>query len=273
MQDLRGLPGGSSLAQLLETWRGVRNRGHLPPSTARQIAAWARAHHQRTGELPNATSGSVVDSNGENWGSLQNLLRLGGSGLPGSSSLSQLLTKPWGHRAPYAVEQKLAQPVPPATRRSVSIPREQLVPVVRAEVGSEVPVSVYNYRIFVPVAQLIFESATAFRQVVIATDEDILTLRSLFIKDFGGVTILKQTPSPLHGAGARDPRQPETTQEQNAHVAFEVLASATHQSDVYFSALRRELQEALGEGVILIQRTEVTLIGSLIRLQPPSPAS
>ena len=47
-----------------------------------------------------------------------------------------------------------------------------------------------------------------------------------------------------------------------AHVAFEVLASATHHSDVYFSALRHELQEALGEGVILIQRTEVTLIGS-----------
>jgi hypothetical protein len=175
--------------------------------------------------------------------------------------------------APYAVEQKLARPVPPANRRSVSIRREQLVPVVRAEVGAEAPVSVYNYRIFVPVAQLIFESATAFRQVVVATDEEIVALRNLFIKDFGGVTMLRQTPSPLQGAGARDPRQPETTQEQNAHVAFEVLASATHHSDVYFSALRRELQEALGEGVILIQRVEVTLIGSLVPAQPPGPAS
>jgi hypothetical protein len=166
--------------------------------------------------------------------------------------------------APYAVEQKLARPVPAATRRSISIAREQLVPVVQAEVGAEVPVLVYNYRIFVPVAQVVFESATAFRQVAVATEEDINTLRNLFIKDFGGVTMLKQTPSPLSGVGARDPRQPETTQEQNVHMAFEVLASATHQSDVYFSALRRELQEALGEGVILVQRTEVTLIGSLI---------
>jgi len=61
--------------------------------------------------------------------------------------------------------------------------------------------------------------------------------------------------------------------EQNEHVAFEVLASATHQSDVYFSALRRELQEALGEGVILVQRLEVTLIGSLLPALPPNPGS
>src|SRR5262249_664335 len=136
-----------------------------------------------------------------------------------------------------------------------------------------VPVSVYNYRIFVPAAQVIRESPTAFRQVTVATDEDIEALRNLLIQDFGGVTMLKQSPSPLRGAGARDPRQPSSTLEQNEHVAFEVLASATHQSDVYFSALRRELQDALGEGVILIQRTEVTLIGSQVPAMPGSPAS
>lgn len=115
---------------------------------------------------------------------------------------------------------------------------------------------------------MIWESATAFHQIVVATKEDIETLRDLFIQDFGGVTMLKQSPSPLQGAGARDPRRPATTLEQNEHVAFEVLASASHQADVYFSALRLELQEALGEGVILIQRTEVTLIGSLVPARP-----
>lgn len=169
---------------------------------------------------------------------------------------------------PYATEQKLARPVPPATKKSVSISREQLIPVVQAEVGAEVPIAAYNYRIFVPVTQVIWESPTAFRQLVVATKEDIETLRNLLIRDFGGVTMLQQTPSPLQGAGARDPHRAAATLEQNEHVAFEVLASATHQSDVYFSALRRELEDALGEGVILILRVETTLIGSRVPARP-----
>src|SRR5947208_1389090 len=89
-------------------------------------------------------------------------------------------------------EHKLARPVRPGTKRSVSVGRGQLVPVVQAEVGAEVPIEAYLYRLFVPVA--------------------------------------------------------------------------------YFSALRRELQEALGEGVILVQRSAATLIGSLVPAQPtPSP--
>jgi hypothetical protein len=150
----------------------------------------------------------------------------------------------------------------------VSISREQLVPVVQAEVGADVPVAVYHYRIFVPIAQVLWESPTAYRRITVATDEDIEALRDLLIRDFGGVTTFKQSPSPLQGSGARDPRRPASTLEQNEHVAFEVLASATHQSDLYFSALRRELQEALGEGVILIQRLEAILIGSLVPARP-----
>jgi hypothetical protein len=166
--------------------------------------------------------------------------------------------------APYAAEQKLARPLQSGARRSVSISRDQLAPVVRAEVGSEVPIPVYHYRIFVPIAQVIWESVTAFRRITIASDEDVDALTNLLIRDFGGVTTLKQNPSPLQGSGARDPLHPATTREQNEHVAFEILASATYQSDLYFTALRRELQEALGEGVILIQRGEAILIGSLV---------
>jgi hypothetical protein len=174
---------------------------------------------------------------------------------------------------PYAAPQKLARPVQAPSRRTVSIGREQLVPVVRAEVGADTPVPGYHYRVFVPTFQIIWESATTCRRGAIATDEDLATLRNLLIRDFGGVTMLKQSPSPLQGSGARDPRHPARTLEENEHVAFEVLASATHQSDVYFSALRRELQEALGEGVILIQRVEVTLIGSLVPSGPAVPTS
>src|SRR5262245_30804388 len=95
---LRGLQGGSSLARLLQAWRGVRNIGQLPPLTAKQVTAWARAHRLWTGDWPNAHSGRVVGSTGENWGSINNLLRDGGRGLPGGSSLSSLIARYCGHR-------------------------------------------------------------------------------------------------------------------------------------------------------------------------------
>src|SRR5262245_26618273 len=88
---LRGLQGGSSLARLLQAWRGARNIGQLPPLTVKLIIAWARAHRLRTGDWPTARSGHVLGSNGENWGSINNLLRDGGRGLPGGSSLSSFL--------------------------------------------------------------------------------------------------------------------------------------------------------------------------------------
>ena len=50
------------------------------------------------------------------------------------------------------------------------------------------------------------------------------------------------------------------TLEENEHVTFEVYAAPLRESDDYFQALRKELQEALGEGVILIERQELTLL-------------
>src|SRR5262249_36534506 len=60
--------------------------------------------------------------------------------------------------APYTAEQKLARPLASRPMRSVSISREQLAAVVRAEVGAQIPVPAYLYRIYVPVAQIIWES-------------------------------------------------------------------------------------------------------------------
>jgi len=94
----RGLPGGSSLAQLLAEKRGVRNTGALPNLTIAQILKWADAHHQKTGEWPIINSGDVLDALGEKWQNVQAALDRGNRGLPGGSSLAQLLAEKRGVR-------------------------------------------------------------------------------------------------------------------------------------------------------------------------------
>lgn len=88
---LRGLPGGSSLAQLLAKKRGHRNRKALPKYTLIQILKWADAHHRRTGEWPKNTSGPIPERPGETWEAVNQALRNGIRGLPGGSSLPQFL--------------------------------------------------------------------------------------------------------------------------------------------------------------------------------------
>src|SRR5262249_50694591 len=87
----RGLPGGSSLARLLEAGRGARNRMTLPGLTAGTILRWARAHRRRTGAWPNAEAGPVLDAPGETWMGVDVALKQGHRGLPGGSSLARLL--------------------------------------------------------------------------------------------------------------------------------------------------------------------------------------
>lgn len=89
----RGLPGGSSLAQLLSEYRGVRNPRRLPKLTEHDILAWADKHHKRTGRWPNYASGPLVDSPGDSWLALDSVLRQGHRGLPGGSSLARLLAE------------------------------------------------------------------------------------------------------------------------------------------------------------------------------------
>jgi hypothetical protein len=90
----RNLPGGSSLARLLAAERGVRNRKDAPRLTIPHIRAWARAHRQRTGKWPIVWSGPILEAPGETWQAVNSALRVGGRGLPGGSSLHQLLA-PW----------------------------------------------------------------------------------------------------------------------------------------------------------------------------------
>ncbi len=88
---LRGLPGGSSLAQLLEKHRGVRNRKALPPLVEAEIVRWAQLHFERKGLYPSEKAGPVEDAPGETWSGISMALRSGIRGLPGGSSLYQLL--------------------------------------------------------------------------------------------------------------------------------------------------------------------------------------
>ncbi len=85
---LRDLPGGSSIARLLEARRGVRNRNNLPSLSVPQIAKWAKAHRRRFGSWPTITSGPVLDCPGQTWGAINAALREGLRGLPGGSSLA-----------------------------------------------------------------------------------------------------------------------------------------------------------------------------------------
>jgi len=92
----RGLSGGSSIAGLLSEKRGVRNVGTLPPLTTKTILAWADLHHRKTGRWPRISSGKVIGTDGENWTNIDAVLRSGHRGLPGRSSLPQLLSEKRG---------------------------------------------------------------------------------------------------------------------------------------------------------------------------------
>jgi hypothetical protein len=90
---LRGLPKGSSLATLLLKERGRRHKGHLPRYDIKQILIWADAHYAATGQWPVQTSGPLLDAPNEKWSKIDNALRNGLRGLPGGSSLAQLLAE------------------------------------------------------------------------------------------------------------------------------------------------------------------------------------
>jgi hypothetical protein len=162
---------------------------------------------------------------------------------------------------PHLARKKLrGAKVLPEGEGHVVISRDDFIPVLQAAVGSDVPVKVYSYKVLVPIAQTIRESALAFRRVTIATGEDLDLLTRMLTEHFGGITGTVIDPPTIRGVGARDPQNAAGTLEENEHAAFEVYAAPIQEADDYFRELRRELQEALGEGVILIERQEVILI-------------
>jgi hypothetical protein len=92
-KGFRGFAGGETLFDLLARHRGVRNLGHLPPLTDRQIMAWADAHHAAHGEWPTCRCQEQVipNTSGERWVNIDQALRKGLRGLSGGSSLPKFL--------------------------------------------------------------------------------------------------------------------------------------------------------------------------------------
>jgi hypothetical protein len=87
----RGLPGGDSVARLLVRHRGWRNKQALPALSVGQVRGWVLAHYRRTGAWPTRESGPVADAPGETWTAVDLGLKRGQRGLPGGSSLSQVV--------------------------------------------------------------------------------------------------------------------------------------------------------------------------------------
>ena len=135
----RSLPGGSSLAHLLATKRGVRIKKHRPPLTIARILAWADLHHQRTGRWPAAKTGAIADSPGETWLAVETALRVGTRSLPGGSSLALLLAERRGHRhhlqMPPLTETRILQWADAHKQRTGDWPTEHSGSVAEADHG------------------------------------------------------------------------------------------------------------------------------------------
>jgi hypothetical protein len=90
---LHGLPGGSTLPQLLAEHGRVESRS---PLTIEQVVAWARAHREATDGWPTIWSGKVLGAAGEDWRSIDRALRRGHRGLPRGTGLPRLLLEHCG---------------------------------------------------------------------------------------------------------------------------------------------------------------------------------
>lgn len=69
---------------------------HRGPVSERQIIAWIKDHHRRTGQWPTTRSGVVRARPTENWVSIDQVLRHGMRGLPGGSTLGFIVEKAGG---------------------------------------------------------------------------------------------------------------------------------------------------------------------------------
>lgn len=81
---------GYSLAQLLEEYRGVRNRSSLPPLTEAMILEYADQHFASNGLWPTKDSGDIHGTK-DTWSGIGIALRNGARGLRRKISLADLL--------------------------------------------------------------------------------------------------------------------------------------------------------------------------------------
>jgi hypothetical protein len=107
--------------------------------------------------------------------------------------------------------------------------------------------TLWRYTVTVPLEEILPQKRQR------ATAEDLINLQQMFVNHFGGFMRAPNSP----GYGLRDPAKPEQMPEMNYNAYFSVLTSPIPEAEVYFRALRKELEAALIEGVILVERQDV----------------
>ena len=112
--------------------------------------------------------------------------------------------------------------------------------------------SVWRYTLLVPVEQVLSDGTVR----PVAGSDDLNELELMLVAHLGGITVLPT----VRGRGCRDPKRPRETLEMNKHAVYQVYAPAASVSDQYFQALRAELQDALVEGIVMVERQEALLL-------------
>ena len=92
-EGTRGLPGGTSLVELLVAHRGAPRRLRRETLTVEQILAWADRYHDQIGKWPALHAGVADERSGLTWTGIDSALRRGLRGLPAGSSLHKLLVE------------------------------------------------------------------------------------------------------------------------------------------------------------------------------------
>ena len=96
----RGLPGGSSLADLIQEKFGIMNPANLPPLIKDMIVKWVTQHIAKHGEKPLRSSGPVEfatdDYEGITWAAVDSAFKQGSRGLPCGSSLASFIEEEFG---------------------------------------------------------------------------------------------------------------------------------------------------------------------------------
>jgi len=104
-EGLRGLPKGTSVAQLLQQHRNARNPANLPDITEEQILSWADSFRDSKGRWPSSDSGEIVNAPGETWRGINNALKKNKRSLSTSCSLAEFLRQHRGKRNPAKAPQ------------------------------------------------------------------------------------------------------------------------------------------------------------------------
>ena len=104
-EGCRGLKGGQSLAGLLSSERGARNKSYLPRLTIKGILAMADRYHKTLGRWPRSEDGPIDNCPGETWNTVNDALRRGKRGLAAGNSLAKVLATHRGKRSPHNMPQ------------------------------------------------------------------------------------------------------------------------------------------------------------------------